>query len=410
MPIQYENTGAIFTLVETDNINKVPFVRGQYIIVDDGMVYYDPTTGSNINQRVCLTPKREVDVNDRGKDSNGNWLTDEYYLNLCTNPIDGDINIIKTLIDGTNNKKEFTIYTYNNGKWIKETGSYNAKNVYLDDNISLTIPFGNKTLTDGYAEFNTKGLSVYDALNNIFAPEKEPDVILPSIKTTITPDVKFLDYGQSITFNYSIDFDPGKYEFGPETGVTVTKYTIKDSKGIIKSTKSGSFNISNITENYYIDVTVNYSAGNIPNGNKPDVMFDSKKIKAGAITKRYSFNTLKANLICGTLTSQKDKLIKADILNGNKVYIIDETITYNLQIPIGTAEIYLLIDSTNHNHIDSVFNNNTNYDMFNAFAEEPGSDMYYYGDTETLYKTYVYKPANKFTAPAKLTITISEGE
>lgn len=408
MPIQYENTGAIFTLVETDNINKVPFVRGQYIIVDDGMVYYDPTTGSNINQRVCLTPKREVDVNDRSKDSNGEWLTDDYYLNLCTNPINGDVNIIRTPIDGTKDKKEYTIYTYNDNKWIKETGSYNAKNVYLDENIGLTIPFGNKILNDGYSEFDTKGLSVFDALNHIFSPEKEPDIILPSIKVTFSPNIKFLDYNQSLTLNYSIDFDPGKYEFGPETGVTVTKYTIKDSNNIIKSTKSGSFTINNITKDYYIDVTINYSAGVIPNGNKPNLTFDSKKIVAGTITKRYTFDTLKADLICGTLTTQKDKLVKADLTNTQKVYINDEKLTFNLQIPAGTAEIYLLLNP--ERSIESVFNNNTNYDMFNAFKEESDSNMYYYGDTKTLYTAYVYKPANKFTVPVTLTITMNIGE
>ena len=63
MPVIYEDTGAVFELIETDNINKVPFKVGQYIIVDDGMVYYDPTTGSSINDRACLTPKNEVDIN-----------------------------------------------------------------------------------------------------------------------------------------------------------------------------------------------------------------------------------------------------------------------------------------------------------------------------------------------------------
>ena len=110
MPVQYENTGAVFTLVETDNINKVPFKGGQYIIVDNGMVYYDPTIGTSIDDRCCLTPQREVDVNDRSKDSNGEWLSDEYYLGLCTNPINGDVNIIRDTIDGTD-KKEYTIYT-----------------------------------------------------------------------------------------------------------------------------------------------------------------------------------------------------------------------------------------------------------------------------------------------------------
>ena len=57
-----------------------------------------------------------------------------------------------------------------------------------------------------------------------------------------------------------------------------------------------------------------------------------------------------------------------------------------------------------------MFNNNTNYNMFNAFKEESDSNMYYYGDTKTLYTAYVYKPANKFTVPVTLTITMNMGE
>lgn len=404
MPIQYENTGAIFTLVETDNINKVPFVKGQYIIVDNGMVYYDPTTGSNINQRVCLTPKREVDVNDREQNSNGEWLTDEYYLNLCTNPIDGDINIIRTPIDGTNGKKEYVIYTYNNNQWIKETGSYNAKNVYLDDNIGLTIPFGNKTLTDGYAEFDVKGLSVFDALNNIFAPEKIPDVTLPSFKTTITPEIDFLDYNQSLSLNYNIEFDPGKYEFGPDTRVNVTRYTIKDSNNLIKSTSSGTFTTEHVTEDYFIDVTVDYSNGTIPNGNKHDLTFESKRIEAGTLTKRYYFNTYKADVVCGTLTEQKDGLAKEDLLNATKMYFNENNITCDVRIPAGTAEIYLLKRPTKR--IKSVINRNTNYNMFDAFRQAPENDIAIYDNDNQLYSAYIYKPANKFTVDVILTISI----
>lgn len=403
MPTQYENTGEIFTLVETDNVNKVPFIKGQYIIVDDGMVYYDPTTGDNINNRICLTPKREVDVNDRAKDSNDAWLSDQYYLDLCTNPIDGDINIIRTPINGTD-KKEYTIYTYNDGHWIKETGSYNAKNVFLDDDISLTIPFGNKELVNGYSKFDTTGLSVYDALNTIFAPELEPEVIQPSMELSITPDKEFIEYGTSIQFNSSILFDSGKYEFGPATSVVAKKYTLRDSTGLTFSEKSGTFNVSNITKDYFIEGSVEYTGGVVPNGNKPGVQIDSKKIQPGLISIKKSYKVLSADLICGTFTSAKDKITKADLNECKKAYLNDaDSTTFKLTIPVGTSEIYLFIPDDVS--IDSVLNKNTNYDMFNAFANEAQSNLKYYNNDIT-YNAYVYKPANKFTAQAKLDISI----
>lgn len=405
MPVIYEDTGAVFELIETDNINKVPFKVGQYIIVDDGMVYYDPTTGSSINDRACLTPKNEVDVNDRAKNSAGEWLTDDYYLGLCTNPIDNDVNIIRTLIEGTD-KKEYTIYIYNKDKWIKLNQSYNAKNVYLDDNITVTIPLGNDKLNIPH-EVNTKGLSVFDALNAICGPEIKPEIIEPSIEVSFDPDIKFLDYGSSNTINYDVKLNPGKYEYGPDTGVTVTKYSIKDSKGITRTSKSNSFDVNNVTDSYYIDFNIEYSEGVDPNSNLPNKTLPGENIKAGIITKRFVFESKKADLIFGYLTAMKPTLTKYDIESCNKEYIEDKK-TFDLKVPANTAEIYIL--KPVKTKILSVINKNTNYDMFNAFHNETGSNIYYYGNDQGLYSAYVYKPANNFTTPVTLSITIEKGE
>ena len=86
------STGKMLKLIETDNVYKVPFNAGQFIIVDDGMMYYDSTVGESLDDRICLTPKHEVDICIREND-----LTDEYYLSLHTKPIIGDLVIIKDL-------------------------------------------------------------------------------------------------------------------------------------------------------------------------------------------------------------------------------------------------------------------------------------------------------------------------
>lgn len=47
-------TGTNFSVTETSDISKVSFLNGQYIITDNGDIYYDPTTGASITDRVRI--------------------------------------------------------------------------------------------------------------------------------------------------------------------------------------------------------------------------------------------------------------------------------------------------------------------------------------------------------------------
>lgn len=397
MPIQYENTGEVFTLVETDNINKVPFKGGQYIIVDDGMVYYDPTIGSSINDRACLTPQREVDVNDRTKDSNGNWLSDDYYLNLCTNPINGDVNIIRTPINGTIDKKEYTIYTYDGKKWVKETGSYNAKNVYLDDDV----------LFDSN-ESTTKGLSLFDALTKIFAPKSNPIIIQPLIdeKLNITSDT-ILDYKSNYTIDYNLDLNPGSYEYGPDTDVTATNYRVVSSDGIVKLTKTGSIPILSPTKDCYIDFYITHTNGSVPFKHDKKTKYIEGQILANTISKRILYKVKKSDFMCGTFKRIYNQ-VTSDVFSNLYKFHFNEDETkklVHLDIEVGTGEICILISKSTK--LISIINNNAGNDITNAFNIENDVSPY---DDDTLYAVYTYKPANKFTIPTSLTITMKKGE
>lgn len=47
-------TNVNFKVIETADVNNVPFEQGQYIIEDDTKVFYDPTTGSTVSDRIEL--------------------------------------------------------------------------------------------------------------------------------------------------------------------------------------------------------------------------------------------------------------------------------------------------------------------------------------------------------------------
>ena len=44
-----DNTGVKFQIIETNDASHLPFVKGQFIIQDDGSVFYDPTIGDDSN-------------------------------------------------------------------------------------------------------------------------------------------------------------------------------------------------------------------------------------------------------------------------------------------------------------------------------------------------------------------------
>lgn len=59
-------TNVEFKIIETSDERKVDFESGQYILQDSGNVFYDPTTGTDRNDRIKIHSDRSVNVIDNG--------------------------------------------------------------------------------------------------------------------------------------------------------------------------------------------------------------------------------------------------------------------------------------------------------------------------------------------------------
>ena len=260
------NTGKKLKLIETDDINKVPFEEGQYIIVEGGMVYYDPTSGHSLEDRLCLTPKYEIDIYERT-----NNKSDEYYLSLQTKPIIGDLVIIKDLIPNTT-KYTYTLYVYNDNEedtntteWCKLTGSYTTDNIFFDKDITITLPLEGIDLVNGRKTIPSTGKNINEVMDTIFSPDKNPTITQPSMILSF-PQGGTYEIGTSITPTYELNLDPGKYEYGPETGVVANSYKVISSSNVTKNTKTGSFSTITVSEStdFYINASIIHSSGVIP--------------------------------------------------------------------------------------------------------------------------------------------------
>lgn len=154
-----------------------------------------------------------------------------------TDPKTGNYAVVKRVING--DKVELTAYVYVNDAWYALDGNYNAENVYFANDLLTTTAIGNITLTNGQATIPAAGKNLKEVFNTIFVEAKDPTVTQPSVSITLT-GAGAKEVGTNFTPSYSVSFNKGKYEYGPDTGITAT-YNVSDTNSNTATTATGSF-------------------------------------------------------------------------------------------------------------------------------------------------------------------------
>ena len=98
---------------------------------------------------------------------------DSIVLGTIAAPKNMDIAVIKRLIAGTTDKYEVTTYVYDAvaKAWKAADGSYNAENVYFDENITITTQVGNISLTNGSGTIPASGKNLKQVFESIWTKE-----------------------------------------------------------------------------------------------------------------------------------------------------------------------------------------------------------------------------------------------
>ena len=178
----------------------------------------------------------------------------------------GDFVVVKEAV-GTN-KYQYTAYVYAADAWKALDGNYNAENVYFDKDLTITANVGVQHIdATGSKTLATTGKNVKQVLDLLFAEEKNPSVTKPSVGITLN-EAGAKEVGTSVTPSYKVTFNKGKYEFGPDTGVTAT-YAVSDTASHSATTATGSFAAFTVepTTNYKVSVTATHTAGVDPVSN-----------------------------------------------------------------------------------------------------------------------------------------------
>lgn len=197
--------------------------------------------------------------------------------------------------------------------------------LYLDDvlleaPLTYTANIGVKTVPDsgsgkiGERVEQGEKVTLLDALNEILATAKDPTVTQPSVSISLA-NAKAYEVGTNFTPSYSVSFNKGKYEYGPDTGITAT-YEVEDTSGHTATTISDSFEEFTVGDGttYQVSVTATHTEGAVPKNNLGSEVPD-KKIAAGTKPASSGVVTGYRNSFWGSVTS-KEGTPTSEIIRG----------------------------------------------------------------------------------------------
>lgn len=217
-----------------------------------------------------------------------------------------------------------------------------ADKVYFTEDLITTTPIGNVVLKDGQATIKAAGKNLLEVWNSIFVKEINPTVTQPSIKATFS-DAKAYEAGTEVSPTYSVSLNPGKYQYGPDTGVEATAWLVSDTVGNTAETASGSFPVVSVPDggDYKLTVEVTYGDGAIPLTNLGNEYPDGQ-IKGGTKTVTSPALTGYRNSFYGTMaekTTIDSAAIRSLAVKSGKA--LADGAAFEVTIPIGARRVVI---------------------------------------------------------------------
>lgn len=433
-----------FKVIETNKANRHPFEPGQFIIQDDGNIFYDPTygttntTGTDLTDRIRVTKDENV-FSSAGVDTQ----SDSYYLDLVATQSEvnkNDICAIYRLIPHTADKYEYVTYACSGFSakkplWTKIVDKYSrSDNTFITEDIKATVELDGFTMEDGITTLTTKGQDITSVLKSILGPTKYPTITKPSLKfkevylstgTNYKNQISF-EVGTPVTPIYVLDWNKGNYSFGPDTNVTITKLTVTDSLGNNRVLPSANIDtlfgttltlptfIVSDNMTYELTASADYTDGSwpyiVPSKEPYSERIEANTAVAPTIKQftsyisGYYFGTSE-NVIEGVdITNAVIKSLKTKSNQNYKAGDFKDT------VPVKTKTI-IIATPKKYTGIKKIVNTTVNADMTNVFkgpytVRVAGADGVVSSKYSTEYNVWVYHPAQAYSNQANLTITL----
>lgn len=201
-------------------------------------------------------------------------------------PLPDDIFVVKRIIatdaEGVV-KKSYTAYVFDGEKWVAMDGNYNAKNVYLANDLIITEDIGVQKIEEGssFKVLETSGKNVEQIFNMIFNSRKLPTYKEPDIIITCEEAGKY-EVGTILSPSYKVELYKGEYEFDPKenTGVEITNVTATFN-GVEINAVEGYFDDIVVADEdeHVILIDVEYSDGVAPKDNYGVEITDADELR-----------------------------------------------------------------------------------------------------------------------------------
>ncbi len=283
----------------------------------------------------------------------------------------------------------------------------NADHVVFDKDLITTTAIGNVELVNGQATIPAKGKTLLEVWESIFVKESNPETVKPSILLDFN-QIKKCEVGTTITPLYSASINPGRYSFGPDTGVEVSTWEITDTAGNKSATANGNFPDVQIADDatYAITAKATYTDGAIPLTNIGNEYADGQ-IKSGSVSVTSGSITGFRNSFYGTVTSKDE--ITSDVirsLSGKSGKALTNGGSFTVNIPIGAIRVIIAYPATLRDLTSVKDVNGLNAEIVGSFSSQlidvEGADHY----SAISYKVYVLDFASSNDTANKFTVQI----
>lgn len=347
--------------------------------------------------------------------------------NTSKTPRSGDVFIITTRVAEQDYEK--SSYIYNGTDWEAITGHVDAEKVIMRDNILLA---GNYTqvgnITKGANETKTlevKGMNLKGVFGKVFTQEMQPTQInQPSVSGFALQGAKSVEAGTSlteVTIGNAV-FNKGSYQYGPDTGLTATAWSIKRVTNVsalnvqILTAQSGKDNNGgkgfiigdqggdNVVSSLKYTAVATHDAGPVAHTNLGNPSQPPKKIEAGTKEQTTAAYTPFRNIFYGAKPSKPE--INSDFVRTLTAGGAYAGKTFDLTVSAGSQRVCIAVPATNAGVTKVINKSALNADVTATFKETrvqvAGANGYHPID----YKVYTFEPAEAYGQQAILAVTL----
>lgn len=280
--------------------------------------------------------------------------------------------------------------------------------VKFTKDLITTYEIGSISLENGQAVIPAEGKTLQEVWDTIFVTELPPTVEEPKVLLTV-PEAKAYEVGEKVTPSYSAALSAGKYSYGPDTGITASAWSVKDTKGVELTSIVGAFSELTVRDDtsYSITATANHRAGAIPFTNLGNE-YPEGQIVGGEKSATSAAITGYRNGFYGTAADKEaaidSSFVRSLASKSGKTPAAGNV--WNLAIPVGAMRIAFAYPATIRD-VSSVLDvNGLNAEIKSAFTKYTVSVEGANGYAGIDYKVYVLDRAAATTEANTFKITI----